>query len=102
MALDTWGNLQCPMCRSERVLRIVHMRWSPSAGVVESPAGLRCADCHEDIDLPGMIAAAQLKAKQAELDAMQEEIKASAPPKKNPVPRQDDKGREKDSPGLSR
>ena len=101
MALDTWGNLKCPMCSSERVFRIVNMRWSTSGGVVDSPAGLRCADCHEDIDLPGMINAAQLKAKQAELQAMQEDIDSRATPKKNPVPR-DDKGREKDSLGVSR
>ena len=87
MTVDTWGNLKCPSCQSERVFRMVNMRWSPSAGVVESPAGLRCAGCHEDIDLPGMIATAQLKVKQLEVDAMQEEIKASAPPKKNQVPR---------------
>ncbi len=90
MPVDAWGNLKCPMCSSERVFRIVNMRWSSSAGVVESPAGLRCADCHEDIDLPGMIAAAQLKEQKAKLKEMEEDISSRTEIKRPPGrPRKD-------------
>ena len=99
---SSWGDLECNYCQSKRVFRIITMRWSSNSGVVDTPAGLRCADCHQDIDLPGMIAAIQLKAKKQELKAMEEEIRSRAITQTDAFPSKDDSERQKSKAGVPR
>jgi len=70
---EGYERLTCS-CGTERFARVTHLRWKQGSGVTEEPGGYFCLECHTVVNAAALIAKAQLKAKQRELQELQAEI----------------------------
>ena len=77
--MKQWDRLRCSECPSTYFTRAIHLKWQEGGGIVEEPAGYRCAQCQAEIDTATLIARKQVELKKAELKALQEEVDDATP-----------------------
>jgi len=74
--LPAWERMKCG-CGGEKFLRSNMLRWHPTGGTTEEPGGWLCAECLKTVDMAELINRSRLSMKQAELIALQAEIKGT-------------------------
>ena len=74
MSLPQWDKLTCD-CGSVRFTKVVHLKYHPTGGSSEEPAGYICADCDIGlVDLKYLLGRMELKRKREELRSKEQEI----------------------------
>lgn len=83
--MKDWQNLRCE-CGSEQFLPVINLRYKEGAGTTNQPAGFECAQCRTKADTAYLLGRLTLKRKMIEMKALEEEIAAAGPPRKEPAP----------------
>lgn len=75
----TWQDQHCAGCESALFVPLLVLSVKPGGGTVTRQAGYQCAKCSKIADIAEMQAAAHLREKRRELEALEKEIASVAP-----------------------
>lgn len=69
-----WQKLLCDRCDAEHFIKLVHIKFLQGGGTAEEPAGYECRKCHNIVSMAQLVSKAQLRGKEAELEALKLEV----------------------------